>query len=214
MAILKNLTAFELLVQLAKKRHLKLAPAGDPGDAKEVEDQFLLPDRAEGKVIEDLVRAGRLSIVPGSQGVGLSSVAVGQEQYPGLRGYDVVVDLEGAAGVDVPAGPAIPAGAFLLSVQANIEEEVVAGGTSTNVGIGVGAAAPDQYGLTGDLLKNSKPAGEFFRAAALAALGAPETLNVSLVTGAGAAGDTAPTAGKVRVRAQWLEAPGPLPDAL
>ena len=41
MAILKNLEATELLVMLDRKRHLKLAAAGDPGDEKEVDDYFV-----------------------------------------------------------------------------------------------------------------------------------------------------------------------------
>jgi hypothetical protein len=213
MAILKNLEAAELLVPLDRKRHLKLAPAGDPGDAKEIDDRHLAADQRAGKVIEEMAQAGRLEVLPGSHGSDISSIAVGQEQYPGLHGWDVIVDLEGAAGVDVPAGPAIPAGAFLLSVQANLEELVVAGGTSLAVGVGSGAADPDLYGKTGDLLKNSKPGPAFFRGAALAALGAPVTVHVSMVTLAGAAGDTAALSGKVRVKVSWIEPPAPLPDA-
>lgn len=216
MATLKNLVARELLVPLDRKRHFRLAPAGDPSglDARELDDRHLAADLRSGKVIEEMVLAGDLEVVPGSHGTSISSIAVGQEQYPGLRGFDLVVDLEGAAGVDVPVGPPIPAGAFILSVQAKIYEEVVASGTSVAIGIGIGAGDPDKYGLIDDLLLNSKPVSvpEFFRAAALAALVAPETIHVSMATAGGAAGDTPATAGKVRVKVRWLEPPSELPD--
>ncbi len=211
MAILKNLEATELLVMLDRKRHLKLAAAGDPGDEKEVDDRHLLPDRSDAKVIQDLVLAGKLEIVPGSQSSDISSIAVGQEQWPGMEGFDEVVDLEGAAGVSVDVGPLIPATAMLLSVQCNIEELVVAGGTSVAVGVGL-AADPDKYNLTADLLKNSK--GDHFFTPPLAALGGAEQLAVNMATGAGLVGDTAATAGKVRVRARWIAASASLPDAV
>jgi hypothetical protein len=211
---LKNLSAAEVLVPLDRKRHFKLAAAGDPGglDIRDLDDRHLLPDRQEARAILELIRAGTLQVVEGSFSTGLDSVAVGVEALPALVGFDLVVDLEGAVGVDVPVGGLIPIGAILWSVQASIDELVVAGGTSVKVGIGVGAADPDKYGLSATLLKNAKTNFRF--ALPLAALAGAEQIHVSMVIGAGTAGDTAATAGKVRVKVAYIAVlPAALPDA-
>jgi hypothetical protein len=190
-----------------------LAPSGDPGDIKFVDDRHLLPDRQEGRVIAQLVADGRIEIVPGSYDSGLSSVAVGAEQDPSLIGFDLIVDLEGAAAVAVSTGVTIPAGALLLDLRAKITEVIVAGGTSVAASVGTGTAGdPDLYGLSADLLKNSALDPGFFRVPLLAALAGATEIFVTATTAAGVAGDTPPLSGKVRVKASWLEAPAELPD--
>ena len=210
MVTLKNLESSELLVMLDRKRHLKLAPAGESGDTKTIDDRHMLPDRRESKVIQQLKKAGRLEIVQGSFSDDLASPAVALEQFPGLKAFDLQLDLEGAAGVTVDVGAALPATAMLLSAQLNVEEAITAGGTSVAVGLGT-SGDPDMWGKTTDLTKDEKI--DFYFTPPLAALGGPTQVAVSMVTGAGAAGDTAATAGKVRVRVMYLDTPDSLPDA-
>jgi len=127
-----------------------------------------------------------------------------------LRSIDETVDLTAAGAKFVAMATAIPTGALILGVQANIEVLVVAGGTSVKIGLGSNGADMDKYGLSASFVKNIKintiPA-------AYAVLAAPLTLDVSVCTTTGAAlGDTNVSAGSVRVRVIYL-VPTSLPDA-
>ena len=84
---------------------------------------------------------------------------------------------------------------IIISAQLLIETLVVAGGTSTRVGIGP-VGNPDKYGLTANLLANSTVETLITPAAAVAA----EDIQLHMVTNAGGIGNTAASAGKVRVR--------------
>jgi hypothetical protein len=126
------------------------------------------------------------------------------------EGYEVrVIDetLLALAAISTDLTEDVPSGAVILSVQANIETAVVAGGTSVKVGIGP-VGDPDQYGLTADLAKNTK-ADLIPAHAVLAAL---EDIQINMVTAAGAIGDTAASAGAVRVRIVYA-VPNSLDDA-
>lgn len=119
---------------------------------------------------------------------------VGTSTTEGLETFvvDVVVTLGSTDGVAVAT---IPIGAVLRSVQANIATAATAGGTSTKVGIGIDAN-PDAYGLTSVLTQNAK-INTMLDWNALAGAVAIEAYPV---TDAGAIGDTAFTAGTLRVR--------------
>lgn len=83
----------------------------------------------------------------------------GQTATEGLevRVIDEDVTLTNAAATDLTED--VPSGAVILSVQANLDTLVVGDGSGDNgltkVGIGT-SGDPDKYGLTGDLLQNSK----------------------------------------------------------
>lgn len=94
----------------------------------------------------------------------------------------------------------VPAGAVILSVQANIEGALTGGGTTAKVGLGPNATDPDKYGKTTVLTKNAK----ISTVPDWAVLAAPEAIDVCACTAAGAAGDTALTVGSVRVRVVYL----------
>ena len=126
------------------------------------------------------------------------------------EGYEVrVIDetISALAAVSTDLTEDVPAGAVILSVQANIETLVVAGGTSVKVGIGP-VGDPDQYGLTADLAKNTK--ADLIPAHAV--LASAEDIQINMVTAAGAIGDTAASAGAVRVRIVYA-VPNSLDDA-
>ncbi len=114
------------------------------------------------------------------------------------EGYEVrVIDetLSALAAVSTDLTEDVPAGAVILSVQANIETAVVAGGNSVKVGVGP-TGDPDQYGLTADLAKNTK----IDLIPAHAVLAALEDIQVNMCATAGGIGNTAASAGAVRVR--------------
>jgi hypothetical protein len=98
----------------------------------------------------------------------------------------------------------LPAGAVVLSVQGNVEVLLVAGGTSVTWSIGT-AADPDKYGTQGNpgaaadsLLQNSK--SSFLPAWAMIGAGGEQMVLTAAATGGAADGDTAFSAGSVRVR--------------
>lgn len=95
----------------------------------------------------------------------------------------------------------IPANSVILSVQANVETALTGGGTTVAWSIGV-ADDPDKYGTAGDdLTRNAKldfiPAWSFLSAA-------EQLVLTGAATGGGSDGDTALTAGSVRVRVVYL----------
>jgi len=89
----------------------------------------------------------------------------------------------------------IPAEAVIRCLQANLSVAAVAGGTTAKVGLGV-AADPDLYGKTTALTKNLK----IDTMLDYNKLAAEVILCAFPVTSAGAIGDTAFTAGTLRVR--------------
>lgn len=102
----------------------------------------------------------------------------------------------------------VPIGAVILSVQGNVEAALTGGGTTANWGIGT-AADPDKYSPTvGVLAKNSK----IDTIPDWAVLSGAEDIQVHGVTAGGAIGDTALTAGSVRVRIVYA-VPNSLDDA-
>ena len=85
-----------------------------------------------------------------------------EQEQPGgegteLRVLDEVVTLTNAVATDLSGD--IPAGARILSVQANLDTLVVGDGSGDDllakVGIGI-ASDPDKYGKTSDLTQNQK----------------------------------------------------------
>lgn len=113
------------------------------------------------------------------------------------EGFEVVVvdktvTLGAVAGVAVFT---VPAGAIIKAVQANVATAATAGGTSVKIGVGVNAD-PDAYGKTTVLTANAK----------INTLLAPSVLSAEAAIEAfpcatdGSAGDTAFTAGTLRVR--------------
>jgi len=89
----------------------------------------------------------------------------------------------------------VPAGAVILSVQANIETAVTGGSTTTKIGIGE-EADPDKYGLSADLAKNTK----IDTIPDWAVVADAEDIKVNACADAGTDGDTKLTVGTVRVR--------------
>ncbi len=114
------------------------------------------------------------------------------------EGYEIkVVDetVSGLAAISTDLTADIPSGAYLLSVQANIETLVVAGGTSVKVGIGP-TSDPDKYGITSAFTKNLK----IDTIPPHAVLSGAEDVQINMCATGGAIGDTAASAGAVRIR--------------
>lgn len=96
----------------------------------------------------------------------------------------------------------IPAGAVILSVQANIETTVVAGGTSVKVSVGVAGGDVDKYGKTADFSQNAK----IDTLPDWAVLASAEDVEIGIVVTDGTTlGDTNASAGAVRVRIVYLQ---------
>lgn len=120
------------------------------------------------------------------------------------EGYEVLVMDEVivcAASVENPMSNAVPKGAMILSVQANAQTALTAGGTTATWSVGT-TATPNLYGTAGSptqadsLAKNSKSN----KMIAPSALSADTTIKViGAETGGAAAGDTGLT-GSVRVQ--------------
>lgn len=91
----------------------------------------------------------------------------------------------------------IPTGAVILSVQANIETLVVAGGTTVKIAIGVAGGDVDKYGKTANLSQNQKI--DTIPTHAILS-GAEDVQVAAVVTDGSALGDTNVSAGAVRVR--------------
>lgn len=129
------------------------------------------------------------------------------------EGYELkIVDqtvsgFTGAKTFDLTAD--VPAGAYILSVQANIETLVVAGGTSVKVAIGVAGGDVDKYGKTGTLAKNQK----IDTIPTHAILASAEDVQIGIVVTDGSTlGDTDASAGAVRIRIVYA-LPNSLDDA-
>ncbi len=119
-----------------------------------------------------------------------------------LKIIDEVVDLTSAGAKFKALTNVVPAGSVILSVQANIQTAVTAGGTSVKVGLGAHAGTTNTYGNTSGLTKNLKidtvPA-------AWAVLGSDLTIDVcACASTASGLGDTNFSAGTVRVRVVFL----------
>lgn len=93
----------------------------------------------------------------------------------------------------------VPDGAVILAVQGNIETAAVAGGTSVKVGIGP-VADPDKYGITSGLTQNLK----IDIIPDWAVLSGAEDIQINACATGGGIGDTAFSAGVVRVRIVYL----------
>lgn len=123
----------------------------------------------------------------------------------GLRAIVVeeTIDLTDMDAKFVPITHEIPAGAVILSAQANIEALVVAGGTTVKVALGINDGDVDKYGISADLTKNAK----ISTIPDWAVLSSAEQIDVcGVVTNGSALGDADITAGLVRVRIVYLEA--------
>lgn len=119
-----------------------------------------------------------------------------------LKVIDEVVTLTNA--VETNLTNTVPAGAVILSVQANLETLVVgdASGDDLGVKVGIGVTAdPDKYGITSGLTKNLK----INTVPAWTVLGSAETVAVKLAkTDGSAATEKFVAGGQVRVRIVYL----------
>lgn len=96
----------------------------------------------------------------------------------------------------------IPSGAVILSVQANIETLVVAGGTTVKIALGLHGGDVDKYGITGSLVKNQK----INTVPDWAVLSGAEQIDVNgVLTDGSDLGGTNISAGSVRVRVVYLQ---------
>jgi len=128
-----------------------------------------------------------------------------------IRVIDETVTLTAAVKTDLTTQ--LPATSVVLAVQGNLQTTVVGDGTGDNglTKIGIGTAAdPDIYGLSADLVKNTKITGV---PAAYAVIAAATTWSVYAVDNAGAAVTEKFVAGStVRVRIVYMDL-DPLVDA-
>jgi hypothetical protein len=204
MAIVENLLARELFVRVGKQGFtLAAAPNPDGKHRREIEDKLVEKSERDGRaVVSDLIDAGKLKIVAGTFQGGIASRVVHGE-VPALPGkvFDDYITFAPGSLISTPLA-AIPLGAVILSAQLVVVEDVVAGGTSVKVGLGEGVVDPDLYGKTALL---AAPSANSLLVLPWAALAGALALELNLVTAAGALGDTAPTAGKVRVKVSWIE---------
>jgi len=118
---------------------------------------------------------------------------------------ETISNLTGGVNVDLTED--VPAGAVILSAQLNIQTLVVAAGTSAKVGLGT-VADPDKYGITSGKTKNLK----IDTIPEHAVLSGAEDVQVSMCATNGDVGDSAASAGAVRVRIVYA-VPNSLDDA-
>lgn len=139
-------------------------------------------------------KAVRAALTPATlTGVGVA-MRFGASATEGLEVFvvDTTITLGSTSGVSIAE---IPANAVLKSVQANVATAATAGGTSVKIGIGI-ASDPDSYGLSSALtqdLKIDTMVSPVVNAAAIPILAYPCATS-------GAIGDTAFSAGTLRVR--------------
>jgi hypothetical protein len=126
-----------------------------------------------------------------------AALGFGSSETEGLRYHviDETVSFAGNVALFKALTTPIPAGAVVLSAQANVQSALTGGGTTTKVGLGPNASDPDKYGKTSVLTKNAK----IDTIPVHAVLSAQEAIDICAVTDAGAAGNTALTVGSVRV---------------
>lgn len=119
-----------------------------------------------------------------------------------IRVVDEVVTLTNA--VETNLTNTVPAGAVILSVQGNLNTLIVGDASGDNLGVKVGigvTADPDKYGLSADLVKNTK----INWVPDWAVLGSAETVTVKLAkTDGSAATEKFVAGGQVRVRIVYL----------
>lgn len=131
--------------------------------------------------------------VTAGNGDGAVVLRLGASATEGLETVvvDKVITLGAVAGVDVLT---LPAGALLRCVQASVATAAVAGGTSVKIGIGT-ADDPDAYGLTTAFARNLK-----IDTLVGTVLAGQTVIKAFPCAGDGASGDTAFSAGAIRVR--------------
>ena len=141
--------------------------------------------------------AGPLQIPRGTT-TGQVAIGLGATSSEGYQIgiIDETVSHVGNAALSIAlTGGVIPAQSVIMSVQINLAAALTGGGTTVKAGVGI-AGTPSKYGLTGDLLKNTKKD----TIPTHAVLASPETLGVYACATGGTAGNTALTVGAVRVR--------------
>lgn len=140
----------------------------------------------------------------GGSAVGVAVLEFGRTDGKGLqiKVIDETVDLTAAGAKYKAMTTPVPAGAVILSVQANIEALVVAGGTTVKVGLGPNAGTVAKYGKSASLVKNQK----INIIPDWAVLAGDEAIDVcGVVTDGTTLGDTNISAGSVRVRVVYLQ---------
>lgn len=156
-----------------------------------------------GKTLADPTVTGAALLTAGAAAPA-SALIFGDTTAEGLRVrvIEEVVNLSGAGAAYKNLTSAIPSGAVILGVQANIDALVVAGGTTVKVAIGIAAGDVDKYGLATGLTQNLK----INTIPAHAVLGSSEQLAVcGVVTDGSALGDTNLSSGSVRVRIVYID---------
>lgn len=148
--------------------------------------------RVDGVLLKDRGVFPRVGAATAPAGLGF-----GASEAEGLRYHviDETVSFVDNVALFKALTTPIPAGAVILSVQANVQAALTGGGTTTKVGLGPNASDPDKYGKTSVLTKDAK----INTIPTHAVLGAPEAIDICAVADAGAAGNTALTVGSVRV---------------
>src|SRR5262245_28665340 len=127
-----------------------------------------------------------------------TAISFGGDKTEGLhiKVLEEVVDLTALGAKYKALTTGIPTNAVLLSVQANIEELVVASGTTVKVGLGYHAGSVSALGITGSLVKNQKITSMLDWAVGV---GTNQIDVCGVVTDGSALGSGNITAGKVRV---------------
>ena len=155
------------------------------------------PD-AKLHVSGDTIIEDDLSLYAGAATAAIAA-RFGASKTEGLEVRVIDETASGLTAISTDLTQDIPDGAVILSSQANIEVLCVAGGTSTKVGVGP-TSDPDKYGLSADLLKNTK----IDLMIDWAVLSGAEDIQINACDNSGALGDTAFSAGSVRVRIVFL----------
>jgi hypothetical protein len=134
---------------------------------------------------------------PAGAAISRTAIGFGTTSAEGLQFATIeeTISCAGNAALSQDITSVIPAGAVIVSVQANVQAAVTGGGTTAKIGLGI-ATDPDKYGLSSALTKNVKIGGP----ADWAVLAASEQLGIYACAANGAAGNTALTVGSVRVR--------------
>lgn len=122
---------------------------------------------------------------------------------------DEVISLAAAGAKFKATSAAVPAGAVILLVQANIDTLAVAGGTTAKLALGLHGGDVDKYGISADLLKNTK----INTIPDWAVLSGTEQIDINgVLTDGSDLGDTNLSAGAVHFRCMYAQ-PAALPDA-
>jgi hypothetical protein len=150
----------------------------------------------------DLTGSGLALTKAGFAGSVALTIGEGSSNGFQIKQIDELVDLTALGATSVALTTPIPAGAVILSAQANVDELVVAGGTTVKVALGLAAGDVDKYGKTASLVLNQK----INTLADWAVLSAQEDIAVcGVVTDGTTLGDSNITAGKVQVRIVYIE---------